>query len=816
MNHFSTKLWTVLVVLFFTCPISHAQKGLIKGIILDAQSSAPLSYASIRVFKNADSSLITGAITDDKGLFSIETPVGQFYSIIDFIGYKAYKSPNFDISKEQMLYDFGTVKLASTANTLGEVVVQAEKSTMELSLDKKVFNVGKDLSNKGGSATDILGNIPSVSVDVEGNVKLRGSDNVRILIDGKPSGLVSFKGSAGLQQLQGSLIERVEIITNPSARYEAEGMSGIINIVLKKEQKQGFNGSIEVITGNPMNYGLAANINYRHKKVNFFVNYGVAYRKGPGKGSQYQEVYAHDTTFITQMTREGGTTGFNNNVRGGLDYYFNEKSTLTASYMLKRSDVRRITDFVYKDYLFNTNNLKLTTMRQQDEKEHEPNAEYSLSYKKSFTKKGQELIADFRYLDYWERSDQIYPQTSTFSDGSPNINNSKTQKALNDEFEKQYIFQVDYVHPLGKEGKFETGIRSNFRNMINDYLVTERNKQGVFETFQGLDNYFVYDENINALYAILGNSKDKFSYQFGLRGEITDIKTRLQQTNEANPRNYANLFPSAHFTYKLKKENALQLSYSRRVRRPRYDDLNPFVTFSDNRNFFSGNPNLNPEFSHAFELGHVKYFEKGSLMSSIYYRHTTDKILSIRRVNSLGFANTHPENLLTEDAYGAEFTSQYTPLKWWKLDFNINFFRAITDGANIDKTFESDTYSWFMRQTSRFSLPHKIDFQLRGNYEAAQKTPQGIRKAVYFIDLGFNKDILSGKGTLTLNVSDLLNSRRNRFITYGTSRDSREGSNFYTDGNFLGRRRQVNLTFNYRLNSSPNAKKTKSIISEEG
>jgi ferric enterobactin receptor len=808
MNQFSIKLWTALAVLFFTCPILHAQKGLIKGVIIDAQTSAPLSYASIRVFKNTDSSLVTGAITDDKGLFSIETPVGQFYSIIDFIGYKAYKSPSFSISKEQMLYDFGTVKLSPSANTLGEVVVQAEKSTMELSLDKKIFNVGKDLSNKGGTATDILSNIPSVSVDVEGNVKLRGSENVRILIDGKPSGLVSFKGGAGLQQLQGSLIEKVEIITNPSARYEAEGMSGIINIVLKKEQKQGFNGSFEIITGNPMNYGLAANINYRHRKMNFFINYGIAYRKTPGSGTQYQEVYSKDTTFITQMEREGTVTGFNNNIRGGLDYYFNEKSTLTAAYLLRRSDARRITDLTYKDYLFKTDNLKTITERQQDETEDEPNSEYSLTYKKSFNKKGQELVTDFRYLDYWERSDQTFTQNSRFSDGSPNLNDTKLQKSLNDEYEKQYLIQVDYTHPMGKEGKFETGIRTSFRDMINDYVVTERGKNGAFAVVNGLDNYFIYDENIAALYAIVANKKDKFSYQFGLRGEITDVKTTLQQTNEVNPRKYSNFFPSAHFTYKLPKENALQISYSRRVRRPNYGELSPFVTFSDNRNFFSGNPDLNPEFSHAFEMGHIKYFEKGSLTSSIYYRHTDDKIMNIRRVDSLGYAKSRPENFLVEDAFGAEFTSQYTLFKWWKLDFNINFFRAITDGENIDASFESDTYSWFARQTSKFSLPHKIDFQIRANYEAPQKTPQGTRKSVYFIDLGFNKDILNSKGTLTLNVSDLLNSRRNRSIT--------EGVNFFTTADFLGRRRQINLTFNYRLNSSPNAKKTKSIISEEG
>ena len=802
----TTRLGVLLIMAFLSVYSLQAQKGILKGKIIDAQSSVPLSYASIRVYKNADSSLITGAITDDNGVFSMETPLGDYYAILDFMGYKASKVSDFSLSKTQMTYDFGIVKLTSSAGLLNEVVVQAEKSTMELSLDKKIFNVGKDLSNKGGSATDILGNIPSVSVDVDGNVKLRGSDNVRILIDGKPSGLVSFKGSAGLQQLQGSLIERVEIITNPSARYEAEGMSGIINIVLKKEQKQGFNGSLEVITGQPINYGLAANVNYRHKKINFFINYGVAYRKMPGKGMQYQEVYSKDTTFITQMERAGAATGFHNNIRGGLDYYFNEKSTFTAAYLFRRSDVRRITDFVYKDYLFNTDNLTTTTLRQQDEKEHEPNSEYSLTYKKSFNKKGQELTADFRLLDYWERSDQFYPQTSTFADGSPNSSDTKEQKALNDEFEKQYLIQVDYTHPLGKEGKFETGIRSSFRNMINDFQVTERNKQGEFVTFQGMDNYFVYDENINALYAVLGNTTGKLSYQFGLRGEITDVKTTLQQTNEVNPRNYANLFPSTHFTYKLPKENALQISYSRRVRRPRYDELNPFVTFSDNRNFFSGNPNLNPEFSHAFELGHIKYFEKGSVVSSLYYRHTADKIVGIRRVDSIGYAKTRPENFLVEDAFGAEFTSQFTLFKWWKLDLNANFFRAITDGGNIDAALASDTYSWFIRQTSKFSLPHQIDFQVRANYEAPQKTPQGTRQSVYYIDLGVNKDVLASKGTITLNVSDLFNSRRNRFIT--------EGVNFYTQGNFLGRRRQINLTFNYRINTS--SKKTKSLISEDG
>ncbi len=775
---------------------------------MDAQTNAALSYATIRIFKSADSTLATGAISNDQGLFSIETAAGKYYAIIEFIGYKALKTDAFSLSKDQPIHDLGVIKVATSSKTLDEVVVQAEKSSMELSLDKKIFNVGKDLANAGGTATDILSNIPSVSVDTEGNVKLRGSENVRILIDGKPSGLVSFKGGAGLQQLQGNQIEKVEIITNPSARYEAEGMAGIINIVLKKERKQGLNGSFEVVTGYQPNFGVAANINYRKNKINFFLNYGIAYRVPISAGKLYQEVYGKDTTQLLQQTSSGKVKTIANTIRGGLDYFFNEQNILTASYQFRRTDVKRITDFTYKDYINTLNNLKTNTDRQQVELEAEPYSEYALTYKKTYAKKGKELIADLRYLSYWERSDQTFTQNSFFANGSPNTANTKLQKSLNDEYENQYLAQLDYVNPIGKEGKFEMGLRSSFRDMVNDYIVTERNASGVFVTLPGLDNYFIYKEYIHAAYGIIGNKVNKFSYQFGIRAEATDVTTILQETNQKNPRNYANLFPSAHFTYKLGKENDIQLSYSRRVRRPVYNDLSPYVTFSDQRNFFSGNPDLNPEFTNSFDFGHVKYFENGSITSSVYYRHTDDKVVRIRRVDAQGFSNTRPENLATEDAYGAEFTSTYALKKWWKLDFNINFFRAVTDGSNLDASWKSDTYSWFARQTSRFTLAPNTDLQVRANYEAPQLLPQGSRKARFYMDLSFSKDIMQSKGTLTLNVTDVLNTRYIRTIT--------EGSNFYSDGTFGMKARQINLTVSYRLNQAKGAKKPKNLLGDEG
>jgi len=804
INKFKRKAFCLLLfVLPFISVGQTSKKAAVTGKVLDAKTQEPLAYATVRLFLSNDNSLVSGNITNEAGQFTLDAPLGTYYALVEFMGYQAFKSPVFTLNSGKTNHQLGTLNLQTAAGqTLQEVVVQAEKSSMELSLDKKVFNVGQDLANAGGSATEILSNIPSVSVDAEGNVKLRGSENVRILIDGKPSGLVSFKGGSGLQQLQGSLIEKVEIITNPSARYEAEGMSGIINIVLKKERKNGFNGSFEVIGGEPTNYGGSANVNYRHNKVNFFINYGLAYRITPSLGSLYQELTTDDTLAILRQSYNTKLRGFNNNIRGGLDFFFTETNILTASYLFRRSDANRIRDIRYEDYLADQSLLSYTT-RQQDENEDEVNAEYALSYKKTFTKPGQELTADFRFLDYWESSDQVFTQNTFSPNGAKDATQSLLQRSLNDEYEKQYLTQIDYVQPFGEGGKLEAGLRSSFRDMVNDYLVGNQNTAGEITPLPGLDNYFIYNENINAAYGILGNKTKKLSYQVGLRAEHTDVKTTLRETNEVNPRRYTNLFPSAHFTYNLPKEYALQISYSRRVRRPVYFDLSPYFTLSDSRNFMGGNPNLNPEYTNAFDIGHIKYMDKGSLSSSLFYRHTIGKITTIRRVNNEGIATLLPENLAAEDSYGLELTGSFTPTPWWKLDQSFNFFRSHIDGSNFEENFSTETQSWFTRHTSRFSLPHNLDFQIRGNYEAPQKTAQGSQQAMYYLDLGLSKAILQKNGTITLNALDLFNSRIGRSVYRG---QNQEGVSFYTTSRNQGRRRQVNLTFSYRLHQSATSK----------
>lgn len=788
------RLFVLVIFLFpllVVAQVNTEKQFAIIGEVVDEQN-IPIPFVTIALYEVSDSVLITGGITDEEGKFEVHIAPGKYHLKTSILSYQEKVIPYLSVENENIL--LGTLALKAGSQELEEVIVQGQKSTMILSLDKKVFNVGQDLANAGGTASDILRNVPSVAVDVEGNISLRGSNNVRILIDGKPSGLVSLKGGSGLQQLQASSIERIEVITNPSARYEAEGMGGIINIVLKKERKEGINGSFDLTAGYPENFAAAANVNYRRRNLNFFVNYSASYRKVPGRNTLYQELYSEGSTLITRQNSSSTLEGMYNNAQAGIDFYLTETNILTASYTWRISKGKRFMDIRYRDYLSDETNLQSITYRTQDEDETEPNSEYTLSYKKTFKREGHELYADVRFLDNWEASDQYFGQKTLNPDGSASDIKDVLQRSVNDETEKQFLVQIDYIQPFAKDGKFEAGLRSSSRDMTNAFSVTQQAEDDSWIALDSLTNNFLYEENINAVYGILGNKFNKVSYQMGLRAEWTDVTTTLEETNEVNPREYFNLFPSAHITYDLPRQHALQVSYSRRVRRPQYNDLSPFMTFSDSRNFFSGNPDLNPEFTNSFELGHIKDFEKGSFSTSIFYRHTTGKIMRIRRVNNLGNASTLPENLANENSYGVEFVTTFSPYNWWKIDGSLNFFRAIIDGSNLSTDFQSDTYSWLTLLNSRFTIGANTDFQLRGNYHAPQKTPQGSVKAIATLDAAISKDVLKNNGTITLSVVDVFNSRKYRSVAKGT--------NFLTEINSQGRLRQINLTFNYRLHQT--------------
>ncbi len=766
----------------------------IKGKVIDAENQAPLEFATISLFNKKDSSLITGGLTEPDGTFAVKAKIGQMYAILEYISYDpqtvdvvidrdAIRSGNRSI-------DLGIIGLALSGIALDNIEIRAEKSETQFSLDKRVFNVGKDLANQGGSAEDILDNVPSVTVDIEGAVSLRGSAGVRILIDGKPSGLANQDNANGLRSIPANLIESVEVITNPSARYEAEGMAGIINIVLKKDKGSGFNGSFDVSAGFPEQAGLGANLNYRKDKVNWFANYGLRRRTGPGSGKSFLQQDRGTETFFQETFRTNERSSLSNSIRFGIDYLPNEKETLTGAFLYRRSDEDNFGSLTYNDYL-NTfpGNLTSTTLRTDDEQEDESNLEYSVNYRKEYSSRKHTLEATVQYQDNIESEGSDFFEESTVFVGDAIAD--LVQRSDNDESQRQWLFQLDFNKPIGKDGKFELGARSSLRSINNDYEVLQE-EDGTLQKLIGLSNNFNYDENVHAVYSIYGNKASKFSYQLGLRSEFSDILTELLETNEVNPRDYFNFFPSAFFNYELSEGSTIQTNYSRRIRRPRFWDLNPFFTFSDSRNTFSGNPNLDPEFTDSYEINYISYADDLTISGGLFYRHTTDVIQRILQFNEDGTTNRLPQNLATGDDYGVELTLQYSGLKWLRLNGSANFFQQQINGQNINDRFESNTSTWNTRWTSRFTFWKGSDLQLRFNYRAPRETVQGRSNGIASLDLGWSKDVMGKSGTLTLSVRDVFNSRRRQGTTVG--------ENFFRESEFQWRARTASLSFNYRIN----------------
>ena len=796
---FKKNTMRFILLMMMSIPLSlFAQpfNGIVKGKVVDVETQAPLEYATITIFSQKDSSIITGDISNDKGVFSIETRPGKHFVKIEFIGFEAQIINDVIINRGNKVADLGAIKLGVSTNALAEVEVRAEKSSVQMTLDKRIFNVGKDLANAGGNAADILDNVPSVAVDVEGNVSLRGSEGVQILIDGKPSGLVGIGNSDGLRSLPANLIDRVEVITNPSARYEAEGSAGIINIVLRKQRKKGLNGSFDFTLGDPQIYGTAINLNFRRKNFNFFTNFGINYGKNIGGGNAYQEFYRGDTTEITIIERVQNRGGLSGNVRLGADYFINDNNIFTTSFLYRLGKDDNTSTVDYRDFLNNENNFIGNTFRTDHEIEDESKLEYALTYTKKMEGKGHELVADIRFQDNTEKESSEFDEVYFLSDGTPTGSADYLQRSNNKEGERRLITKLDYVKPFGKKKKFEAGYQGSFRSIKNDYIVEEQLTNSDWVVFDGLSNNFNYEENIHAFYTSFGNKINKFSYQLGARIEYSDVLTELKQTNETNPREYFNFFPSAFLTYDLPGNNAIQASYSRRLRRPRFWYLNPFFTLSDARNRFTGNPDLDPEFTDSYEIGHIKIWDKGSLGSSIYYRHTTGVInrviTDVQVIDSLIVTVRRPENLATRDDLGFEFNFSYNPVKWWKINGDMNLFRSITDGSNLNTAFAADTYTMSGRLTSRTTIKKKTDLQLRFNYRAPRETTQGTRKAMYTLNLGMSRDVFKKNGTLTLSVSDLFNSRKRRGTVFT--------DNLYREEEFQWRGRTAKLTLNYRLN----------------
>ena len=757
----------------------------VRGTVVDP-SGQVVEFATVALGDPTTDQILEAVTTDLEGVFEMTTSAENFYVEVTLIGFIDQRIEDFTLANGTV--ELGEITLRENSELLEEVVVTAEQSSTEFKLDKRVFNVGKDLGARGGSALNLLDNVPSVQVDVEGNVTLRGNAGVRILINGRPSGLVG-DGGQGLRSLTADMVESVEVITNPSARYEAEGASGIINIVLKKDQRTGLNGSFDATVGLPESYGVAANLNYRSGRLNWFTNYGINRRSSIGGGTLRQELYTEDGTLLTLQNGDRDRSGLNHNFRLGADYFFNDKTTLTLAGRYNTGEDNNVNTTEYLDFF--DGDFLSRIVRTDLETEDEQETEVSLAFRKEFQEKDRLWTADIRFQDETESEGSDLTNV-LFPDLESNVGATDLlQRSANVETNRNLIFQTDYVHPIGEDGRAEGGIRVGLRDITNDFGVDDF-IGGEYQPRADLTNEFFYNENIYAAYLIYGNKSNNFSYQFGLRPEYTDVVTELKTTAEINARDYLNFFPSVNFGYEFTEKSSVQLSYSRRVNRPRFRSLNPFFTFSDDRNFYSGNPDLDPEFSNNLEAGYLRIFGEGSLYGAVYYRATTGVIERVQRVDAEGNSITRPENLATQQNAGVELNGNYRPNKWLRLNTDFNFFYEEVNGGAEFPNLNAETFTWFTRGTAQFEVDKKTEGQLRFNYRAPRKTTQGERLAVWTVDLAASRDVLAGNGTITLSVRDLFNTRRWRSITFG--------EDFFRENDFQWRGTTANLSFNYRLN----------------
>ncbi len=753
----------------------------ISGTVLDAEG-LPQIGASVALHNPSDSSVITGGVTKVGGNFKFEAKSGNYYIRITSVGMEPKVIDNINLSSDLKL---GVIKIEQSSVLTDEVLVTADKSIMELKLDKRIYNVNKDASNIGRNGSEILDNIPSVNVDPEGNVSLRGSGNVQILLNGKQSGLVS-NDPESIKQLMGDMIDKIEIITNPSARYDAQGEVGIINIVLKKKQEAGYNGNFELRTGYPDNHAISVSSNYRSESMNLFGSVGADYRKAPGSGYTDQTFYVYDTFNFTNtdLDRTRGGLGLNLNI--GSDFYLDDENTLTFAGNLRLGDRLNESDLTYTDYLPSGDIYRVTT-RDDDESETKNDIEFNLTYEKIFDgNKDHVLKFDSRY-----EQDKDIEQSDILESNSLS-NNNIVQESYNLEFERNQLYQLDYIYPFSDDGKFEAGAKANLRKIDNDYWVKQDVGEGL-EFLDGFNNNFVYYENIIAAYIMAGNQLGDFGWQLGVRSEYSDITTELLKTDYRNQRDYLNFFPSAHFNYKLNEQNSLQASYSSRIQRPWFRRLMPFSSFTDSRNIWGGNPDLNPEYTDSYELGYLYNWEAGSILSNVYYRHSTDIIQSVTYIDSTGITQIRPSNIGIQDAYGVEFNLSNDITDWWNTNINFNLYTSTITGNESVYNLNSDYFSWNTRFSSKMKFSG-YNFQLTANYRAPEDTPQGENLSMWWLDFGISKDILDNNATITLSGQDVFSTRLRRSVV--------NGETFSRINEHQWRKGQVTLTFNYRINQA--------------
>ncbi|MFT6998062.1 MAG: outer membrane receptor protein involved in Fe transport [Cryomorphaceae bacterium] len=767
----------------------YAQYIAVSGMVVDEDRNEPIPFATVALLQSESNEILSGTTTDIDGKFELITENPSIKVQISFIGYHVKVVDAPPVANGKM--DFGIVLIQSSALGLDEVEIVGERSEMEFKLDKRIFNVGKDIGSTGMGALELLDNVPSVNVDIEGQVSLRGNSGVQILINGKPSVLADPEGNA-LGSITADMIEQVEVITNPSAKYEAEGTAGIINIVLKKDEKRGLNGSISGNTGIPDNHSLGGSMNYRTENFNFFTQFGAGYRSLP----RFRESENLDLTTGNKLVSEG--TEYRNeafyNITLGTDYYLTERDviTLSGSVAFEDEDQPSETEF---SFFGENGQLESQWIRNETTEAANPKYQYDFNYTRAFADSEDHTLQFSSLGNFFGKESSSFFENTALLDAEVDPN----QRTQTDFFERRFLFKLDYSKPISNRWSLEAGSLYEIKNVGNDFAVFNE-VDGAFIPDPSFTNNFEYNQKVLGVYGTLGYEAKGWGVKGGLRVENTDLQTLLTNTNERNVQNFTDLFPSLHASYKWNERFSMQAGYSRRIYRPRLWDLNPFFNIRNNFNIRQGNPELLPEYSDSYEVTGILLFDKVSFNSSLYYLYTTEKIERVT-FSEDNRNITKPINIGTQDKVGLELNGKYKAVDWLSFngDFNWGYFSRNGDFEGQSFDFADD--QWTTEVTAKFKFTNGIEFEVSGNYQSGFETIQGNQSGFSFANMGLRKKFLKGKIVANFAVRDIFNSRiQESFTTQPdfTAYDFSQRGTFYTLGLSFGFGKGEAMTYSGR------------------
>ena len=756
---FIIKKWVVICSLFlFFQTTLFAQKqlpGTIMGFIFEKSSDKPLEFAQVILKRAKDSIFVQGAVSDSKGKFLFEkVPAGDYRINYSFIGFGNGRTDPFSLGSGQLRLNIGKIYITESTKTISEVEVTGRKSTFVNSIDRKTFNVGEDLMSSTGSLSDLLQNVPSVQVDIDGNVSLRGSENVTILINGKPSAMMNLDRAAVLQQIPANSIEKIDVITNPSAKYKPDGTSGIINIVLKKNKSLGLNGNASANAGNDSRYNGNVTINYNPGKWNFFGNAGLR-----------QDARQRITDISTQTYLNGVETSsvINHAVSGGrpvsyigglgTDFKLNDRNRfgVSANYnrrVQKQNDlsVYTVDTFRIREEDYNRNRYQPQT---------ETDLELAGSWQHNFGREGHDLNINYTNSFTRELEDNYYTNLYRIPANQYNYDN-----VFYDRANRESQFLAEYTNEWSKESKLEAGFElDRMHNDMDLHRDTTAMNQHLLVMDVSRSNHFIRSEQTGVLYVTFEHKMGKFGFLAGLRGEITHTTADLVTKNTTIDNNYNRLYPTLHTSYEISDTHQLQLNYSHRIRRPEDEQLNPFPEYQDPRNIRSGNPNLKPEDIHSLELGYQFKKKAITFISTAYCRFNFNGITSITKVNGDTLVSTL-QNLSKSTSAGLEIIFSATLGKLATVNLSSNTFYNVIDASALGYTAKKSDVSFTLNSSILFSLTKSTSWQVSSIYTGEQLTPQGKRLPSFVLNTGLKQDILKKRAAILLTLSDLFNSMK--------------------------------------------------------